>query len=123
MGFSSLSEYLLSLGERKKEYALRFISFMEKEYPNLKVRISFSMPMWWLKEKMKDGYVGISASKSRFTLHFSSEAFTRSVEKERPDLKYGKQCVSIGYKDEEDYRFIERKALSFLSSNDCPKPI
>ena len=102
MSFSSLSEYLSSLGDKEKEYTLRFISFMEKEHPELKVRISFSMPMWWLKEKMKDGYVGVSASKSRFTLQFSSEAFTRGVEKERPDLKHGKQCVSIGYKNEED---------------------
>lgn len=123
MSFSSLSEYLSSLGDREKEFTLRFISFMEKEHPELKVRISFSMPMWWVKEKMKDGYVGVSASKSRFTLHFSSEAFTRSVEKERPDLKYGKQCVSIGYKNEEDYLFLERKALSFLSSNDSFKPL
>lgn len=115
MGFSSLSEYLSFLGEREKGYIIRFISFMEKEYPNLKVRISFSMPMWWLKEKMRDGYVGVSASKSRFTLHLSSEEFIRTIEKERPDMKYGKQCVSISYESEDDYLFLEKKALEFLS--------
>ena len=117
MSFSSLPEYLSSLDDKGKDYTLRFIKLIENEYPALKLRISFSMPMWWFKEKMKDGYVGVSATKSRFTLHVSSESYVRDIEKERPELKYGKQCVSISYKTEEDFLFLEKKAREFVSIN------
>lgn len=117
MSFSSLSEYISSLGDKEKEYILRFIKLMESEYPKLKLRFSFSMPMWWFGEKMKDGYVGVSATKSRFTLHVSSESYVRDIEKERPELNYGKQCVSISYKTEEDFLFLEKKAREFVSIN------
>ena len=80
MSFSSLSEYISSLGDKEKEYILRFINLMENEYPNLKLRFSFSMPMWWFKDKMRDGYVGVSATKSRFTLHVSSESYIKDIE-------------------------------------------
>ena len=117
MSFSSLSEYLSSLDDKGKDYTLRFIKLIENEYPALKLRISFSMPMWWFKEKMKDGYIGVSATKLRFTLHLSSEPYIREIEKDRPDLKYGKQCVSMSYKTEEDFLFLEKKAREFVSIN------
>ena len=117
MSFSSLPEYLSSLDDKGKDYTLRFIKLIENEYPALKLRISFSMPMWWFKEKMKDGYIGLSATKLRFTLHLSSEPYIREIEKDRPDLKYGKQCVSISYKTEEDFLFLEKKAREFVSIN------
>ena len=117
MSFSSLPEYLSSLDDKGKDYTLRFIKLIENDYPALKLRISFSMPMWWFKEKMKDGYVGVSATKSRFTLHVSSESYVRDIEKERPELNYGKQCVSISYKTEEDFLFLEKKAREFVSIN------
>ena len=123
MSFSSLSEYISSLGDKEKEYILRFIKLMESEYPKLKLRFSFSIPMWWFGEKMKDGYVGVSATKSRFTLHVSSESYVRDIEKERPELKYGKQCVSISYKTEEDFLFLEKKAREFLTLNIILKPL
>ena len=117
MSFSSLSEYISSLGDKEKEYILRFINLMENEYPNLKLRFSFSMPMWWFKDKMRDGYVGVSATKSRFTLHVSSESYVKDIEKERPELKYGKQCVSISYKREDDFLFLQKKAKECISIN------
>ena len=117
MSFSSLPEYLSSLDDKGKDYTLRFIKLIENEYPALKLRISFSMPMWWFKEKMKDGYIGVSATKLRFTLHLSSEPYIREIEKDRTDLKYGKQCVSISYNKEEDFLFFEKKAKEFITYN------
>lgn len=117
MSFSSLSEYLSSLDDKGKDYTLRFITLIENDYPTLKLRVSFSMPMWWFKEKMKDGYIGVSATKLRFTLHLSSEPYIREIEKDRPDLKYGKQCVSISYNKEEDFLFFEKKAKEFITYN------
>ena len=117
MSFSSLPEYLSSLDDKGKDYTLRFIRLIENEYPALKLRISFSMPMWWFKQKMKDGYIGVSATKLRFTLHLSSEPYIREIEKERPDLKFGKQCVSISYNKKEDFLFFEKKAKEFITYN------
>ena len=117
MSFSSLPEYLSSLDDKGKDYTLRFIKLIENDYPALKLRISFSMPMWWFKEKMKDGYIGVSATKLRFTLHLSSEPYVREIEKDRPDLKFGKQCVSISYNKEEDFLFCEKKAKEFITYN------
>lgn len=37
-------------------------------YPELTPKISFSMPMWLVGKKMKEGYVAISASKNHFSM-------------------------------------------------------
>ena len=41
----------------------------------------------------------------------------KDIEKERPELKYGKQCVSISYKREDDFLFLQKKAKEFISIN------
>ena len=43
--------------------------------------------------------------------------YIREIEKDRPDLKYGKQCVSISYNKEEDFLFFEKKAKEFITYN------
>lgn len=54
MSFCSVEEYIDSLSEEGKKYVKWFVEFMEEEYPQLKAKIAFSMPMWWKGEKMRE---------------------------------------------------------------------
>ena len=55
MGAVSVSEYVASLNEEQQRHINSFIAFMNTEYPQLTNKISFSMPMWLVGEKMYDG--------------------------------------------------------------------
>ena len=46
---------------------------MESSYPNIRPKISFSMPMWLKGTRMNEGYIAISHSKNYFSIHFSDE--------------------------------------------------
>lgn len=95
MGVASISEYVALLNEEQQQYILAFLEFMNTEYPQLTNKISFSMPMWFLGKKMKDGYVAISAAKN----HFSDEKFVERLAETLPACKKGKRCIqsSAGY--------------------------
>lgn len=61
MAITSVSEYIAALNEEQKQYIADFIEFMNKQYPQLNSRISFSMPMWLVGKKMREGYAAVSA--------------------------------------------------------------
>ena len=52
MGAASVSEYVASLNEEQRRHISAFIDFMSAKYPQLTPKISFSMPMWLLGQKM-----------------------------------------------------------------------
>lgn len=83
MGANSVSEYTASLNEEQQRHINAFIEFMNTEYPQLTNKISFSMPMWLVGKKMKDGYVAISAAKN----HFSNEEFVNHLAESLPACK------------------------------------
>ena len=114
MGIRSVEEYLDSLNENGKIYVKRFMEFMVQEYPQYTVRISFSMPMWWKGEKMKEGYTAVSAAGNHVTVHFSDEAFVRSLGEQFPDCKTGKRCINIRYQDEQSFLSVLEKVKEFL---------
>lgn len=80
MGVSSVSEYIENLNEDGKQYVNEF---MQKEYPNLLPKISFSMPMWLVGKKMSEGYIAISAAKN----HFSNEKYLEKMATELTTCK------------------------------------
>lgn len=86
MGAASVSEYVASLNEEQRRHISAFIDFMSAKYPQLTPKISFSMPMWLLGQKMYEGYVAVSAAKSHFSIHFSDEASLRAVEERIGDF-------------------------------------
>lgn len=49
---TSVSEYVAALNEEQKQHIADFIEFMNMQYPQLTSKISFSMPMWLVWEKM-----------------------------------------------------------------------
>ena len=87
MGAASISEYVALLNKEQQRHILAFLEFMNTEYPQLTDKISFSMPMWFLGKKMKDGYVAFSAAKNHFSIHFSDEKFVERLAETLPACK------------------------------------
>lgn len=114
MSFCSMEEYIDSLSEEGKKYVKWFVEFMEEEYPQLKAKISFSMPMWWKGEKMRDGYVAVSAAKNHVSIHFSDENFVGFLCERLPDSKRGKRCVNICYRDDASFQTVLEGVKQFL---------
>lgn len=114
MGAASVSEYVASLNEEQRRYVSAFIDFMSAEYPQVIPKISFSMPMWLLGKKMYEGYLGVSAAKSHFSIHFSDEEFLSRLAESLPACKKGKRCINIKYDDESSFCAVEASIRDFL---------
>lgn len=116
MGVASISEYVALLNEEQQQHILAFLEFMNTEYPQLTNKISFSMPMWFLGKKMKDGYVAISAAKNHFSIHLSDEKFVERLAETLPACKKGKRCINIKYGDDALLSAVEENIRDFLNS-------
>ena len=46
---------------------------MESSYPNIRPKISFSIPVWLKETRMNEDYIAISHLKNYFSIHFSDE--------------------------------------------------
>ena len=114
MGAASVFEYAASLNEEQRRYVSAFIDFMRAEYPQLIPKISFSMPMWLLGQKMYEGYVAISAAKAHFSIHFSDEEFLNRLAERLPACKKGKRCINIKYGDKPSLHAVEASISDFL---------
>lgn len=114
MGAVSVSEYVASLNEEQQRHVKAFLNFMNTEYPQLTNKISFSMPMWLVGKKMKEGYVAISAAKNHFSIHFSNEEFVNRLAESLPACKKGKRCINIQYGDEPSLHRVEESISDFL---------
>ena len=116
MRAASISEYIALLNGEQQQYIHAFLAFMNTEYPKLTNKISFSMPMWLLGKKMKDGYVAISAAKNHFSIHFSDEAFVEHLAENLPACKKGKRCINIKYGDDALFSAVKESIRDFLNS-------
>lgn len=114
MGAASVSEYVASLNEEQRRHISAFIDFMNGTYPQLTIKISFSMPMWLVGKKMNEGYVAVSAAKNHFSIHFSDEEFLNHLAESLPNCKKGKRCINIKYGDEQSLRAVEESIRDFL---------
>lgn len=119
MSVNSVREYIDSLSEDGKKYVCEFVDFMDKEYPQLSHRISFSIPMWLIGKKMNEGYVAISAAKNHFSIHFSDEYFVAKLSKKLPSCKSGKRCISIKYGDDKTFKKIKGYVKEFFKTVPC----
>lgn len=99
MSFVTVSEYINSFDENTQKYLLDFENYMKSEFPSITPKICFSMPMWWLGSKMYDGYIGISAAKKHYSIHFHDEYYITKMKQELPTCTFGKRCINIKYGD------------------------
>ena len=53
MSVKTIEEYTSTLDEKAKLNLENFIKFMESSYPNIRPKISFSMPIWLKGTMMK----------------------------------------------------------------------
>ena len=114
MGEASVSAYVASLNDEQRRYVGAFVDFMNAEYPQLIPKISFSMPMWLLGKKMREGYVAVSAAKNHISIHFSDEAFLDRLAERLPGCKRGKRCINIPYGEDASLRAVEECIGDFL---------
>lgn len=116
MAISTVSEYIGGLNENGKQYVGEFVKYMEEEYPNLTLKISFSMPMWLVGKKMNEGYIAISASKNHFSIHFSDEEYIGKMMTELTKCKNGKRCINIKYGDDKSFEIVKKGVKKFLDT-------
>ena len=95
MTIYSVAQYTEGLNAQGKHYVNEFAAFMHERFPELNQKISFTMPMWLVNTKMKEGYVAVSAAKNHFSIHCSDEAIVARLANSLPGCKRGKRCINI----------------------------
>ena len=98
MSVKTIEEYTSILDEKAKLNLENFIKFMESSYPNIRPKISFSIPMWLKGTRTNEGYIAISHSKNYFSIHFSDEETVNHLS-DITGCKHGKRCINISYED------------------------
>lgn len=116
MGFASIDEYINSLDESGKRSVLEFSAFMKNEFPKIIPKISFAMPMWWVGEKMYDGYVAISAAKKHYSVHLHNENYLLKMKQVLPNCGFGKRCINIKYGDEQAISVVKQIVQDYFKS-------
>lgn len=116
MSVASVADYLAGMEPQGRARADRLMAFMAQNFPQLSAKISFSMPMWLVGSKMKDGYVAFSVAKKHFTVHFSDEAFVALLQAQVPSCKRGKRCINIPYGDEAAFETVLANIRTFLQT-------
>lgn len=100
----------------KKGHIEEFAVFMKNEFPNITPKICFAMPMWWLGPKMYDGYVGASAAKKHYSIHFHNEDYISSLKEALPNCTFGKRCINIKYGDEQSIAIVKQNVKDYFNS-------
>lgn len=116
MSFVLIDEYNNSLDENAKKYISGFENFMKTEFPEITPKICFGMPMWWAGSKMYDGYVGISAAKKHYSIHFHDENYISRLKDELPYCTFGKRCINVKYGDEYAISVVKQNVIQYLKS-------
>ena len=113
MSVKTIEEYTSTLDEKAKLNLENFINFMESSYPNIRPKISFSMPMWLNGTRMNEGYIAISHSKNYFSIHFSDEETVNHLS-DITGCKHGKRCINISYEDTSSFDTAKETVRQYL---------
>ena len=113
MSVKTVEEYTSTLDEKAKLNLENFIKFMESSYPNIRPKISFSMPMWLKGTRMNEGYIAISHSKNYFSIHFSDEETVNHLS-DITGCKHGKRCINISYEDTSSFDTVKETVRQYL---------
>ena len=88
---------------------------MESSYPNIRPKISFSMPMWLKGTRMNEGYIAISHSKNYFSIHFSDEETVNHLS-DITGCKHGERCINISYEDTSSFDTAKETVRQYLKN-------
>lgn len=113
MSVKTIEEYTSTLDEKARLNLENFIKFMESSYPNIRPKISFSMPMWLKGTRMNEGYIAISHSKNYFSIHFSDEETVNHLS-DITGCKHGKRCINISYEDTSSFDTVKETVRQYL---------
>ena len=113
MSVKTIEEYTSTLDEKAKLNLENFIKFMESSYPNIRPKISFSMPMWLKGTRMNEGYIAISHSKNYFSIHFSDEETVNHLS-DITGCRHGKRCINISYEDTSSFDTAKETVRQYL---------
>ena len=113
MSVKTIEEYTSILDEKARLNLENFIKFMESSYPNIRPKISFSMPMWLKGTRMNEGYIAISHSKNYFSIHFSDEETVNHLS-DITGCKHGKRCINISYEDTSSFDTAKETVRQYL---------
>ena len=115
MSVKTIEEYTSTLDEKAKLNLENFINFMESSYPNIRPKISFSMPMWLNGTRMNECYIAISHSKNYFSIHFSDEETVNHLS-DITGCKHGKRCINISYEDTSSFDTAKETVRQYLKN-------
>ena len=113
MSVKTIEEYTSTLDEKAKLNLENFIKFMESSYPNIRPKISFSMPVWLKGTRMNEVYIAISHSKNYFSIHFSDEETVNHLS-DITGCKHGKRCINISYEDTGSFDTVKETVRQYL---------
>ena len=113
MSVKTIEEYNSTLDEKAKLNLENFIKFMESSYPNIRPKISFSMPVWLKGTRMNEGYIAISHSKNYFSIHFSDEETVNHLS-DITGCKHGKRCNNIIHEDTSSFDTAKETVRQYL---------
>ena len=113
MSVKTIEEYTSTLDEKAKLNLENFIKFMESSYPNIRPKISFSMPVWLKGTRMNEGYIAISHSKNYFSIHFSDEETVNHLS-DITGCKHGKRCNNIIHEDTSSFDTAKETVRQYL---------
>lgn len=113
MSVKTIEEYTSTLDEKAKLNLENFIKFMESSYPNIRPKISFSIPVWLKGTRMNEGYIAISHSKNYFSIHFSDEETVNHLS-DITGCKHGKRCINISYEDTSSFDTAKETVRQYL---------
>ena len=113
MSVKTIEEYTSILDEKAKLNLENFIKFMESSYPNIRPKISFSIPVWLKGTRMNEGYIAISHSKNYFSIHFSDEETVNHLS-DITGCKHGKRCINISYEDTSSFDTAKKTVRQYL---------
>ena len=113
MSVKTIEEYTSTLDEKARLNLENFIKFMESSYPNIRPKISFSMPVWLKGTRMNEGYIAISHLKNYFSIHFSDEETVNHLS-DITGCKHGKRCINISYEDTSSFDTAKETVKQYL---------
>lgn len=110
----AVAAYISGLHPDGQRWVDAFAAFMEREYPQLREKLCFSMPMWLAGGRMREGYVAVSAAARHFSVHFSDEDFVQELGHRLPGCRTGKRCINVKYGDADSFAAVKAAVADFL---------